>query len=49
MVEAIEAADAIIVGGGNTFRLLQLIQSSNLIEPIRRKVMAGTPYIGINY
>src|SRR4030042_4032510 len=45
-VEAIEAADAIIVGGGNTFRLLQLIQSSNLIEPIRRKVMAGTPYIG---
>jgi dipeptidase E len=45
-VEAVEAADAIVVGGGNTFRLIQLILSNNLIEPVRRKVMAGTPYIG---
>ncbi len=45
-VEAVETANAIIVGGGNTFRLLQLIQSNNLIEPVRKKVMTGTPYIG---
>lgn len=45
-VEAVEAAKAIVVGGGNTFRLLQLLQSNNLIEPVRKKVMAGTPYIG---
>lgn len=45
-VEAVEAADIIVVGGGNTFRLLQLIQNNNLIEPVRKKVMAGTPYIG---
>jgi dipeptidase E len=44
--DAVEAANAIIVGGGNTFRLLQLLQSNNLIEPIRKKVMEGTPYIG---
>lgn len=45
-VEAVEMAEVIIVGGGNTFRLLQLIQKHNLIESIRRKVIAGTPYIG---
>lgn len=45
-VEAIEVADAIVAGGGNTFRLLQLLQSNNLIEPVRKKVMKGTPYIG---
>jgi len=45
-VEAVEAAETIIVGGGNTFRLLQLIQSNNLIEPVRKKVMSGIPFIG---
>jgi len=44
--EAVLAADAIIVGGGNTFRLLQLIQSNNLIVPVRKKIMSGVPYIG---
>ena len=44
--EAVLAADAIIVGGGNTFRLLQLIQSNNLIVPVRKKIMNGIPYIG---
>jgi dipeptidase E len=42
----VEAPDVIIAGEGNTFRLLQLIQSNNLIEPVRKKVMTGTPYIG---
>src|ERR1700755_1878065 len=43
---AIEGTDAIFVGGGNTFRLLKALQDSGLIEPIRRRVRGGTPYIG---
>jgi dipeptidase E len=43
---AIEGTDAIFVGGGNTFRLLKALQDSDLIEPIRRCVRGGTPYIG---
>ncbi len=45
-VKAIEEADAIIVGGGNTWRLVQLLHQNGLMEPIRKKVLAGTPYIG---
>jgi dipeptidase E len=44
--EAIKEADAIFIGGGNTFRLLKALQDLGLLEPIRRKVKAGTPYIG---
>jgi Peptidase E len=45
-VEAVEKAEAIIVGGGNTFRLLQCVQNNGLVDAIRRKVLCGTPYIG---
>lgn len=45
-VKAIHEAQAIIVGGGNTFNLLKMIQENGLIEPVRKKVLAGTPYIG---
>ncbi len=45
-IEAINNAEMIIVGGGNTFNLLKTIQDNGLIEPIRKKVLAGTPYIG---
>lgn len=44
--KAIEEADLIIVGGGNTFHLLKYIQDFELIEPVRKKVESGTPYIG---
>jgi dipeptidase E len=43
---AVEETDAIFIGGGNTFRLLKALQDLELIEPIRRQVMSGTPYIG---
>jgi dipeptidase E len=43
---AVEEADAIFVGGGNTFRLLKGLYDSNLLLPIRQAVEAGTPYIG---
>ncbi|OFX67124.1 MAG: dipeptidase E [Bacteroidetes bacterium GWE2_29_8] len=45
-VDAAKNAEAIIVGGGNTFNLLKLIQENGLIEVIREKVVNGTPYIG---
>src|SRR5438552_16434623 len=44
--EAIDRADAIFIGGGNTFRLLKALQDLELLEPIRRKVKSGAPYIG---
>lgn len=42
----IEQADAIFVGGGNTFRLLKGLHDHALIAPIRARVAAGAPYIG---
>ena len=44
--KAIESAEGIVVGGGNTFQLLKKLQTYNLLEPIRKKVLAGTSYIG---
>jgi dipeptidase E len=43
---AVEKTDAIFIGGGNTFRLLKALQDLDLLEPIRRKVRNGAPYIG---
>ena len=42
----IAAADVIMVGGGNTFKLLSEIYKAQLLDVIRDKVNAGTPYIG---
>lgn len=44
--EAVEQAEAIVVGGGNTWQLVKMIQENNLMEPIRKKVINGTPYVG---
>jgi len=45
-VRAVERAEAIFIGGGNTFRLLDALWRESLIEPIRERVKAGAPYIG---
>ena len=39
-------ADAVFVGGGNTFRLLMTLQNGGYIEPLRRRIRAGMPYMG---
>lgn len=43
---AVEAAEAVVVGGGNSFALLKEMQDNGIIEPIRRRVGEGLPYIG---
>lgn len=44
--QAIEKADAIMVGGGNSFALLQQLYQNNLVEIIRERVRQGMPYVG---
>ena len=45
-IRAVEEAEALFIGGGNTFRLLDSLWRLELIEPIRRRVLSGMPYIG---
>ena len=44
--QAVREAEAIIVGGGNTFHLLRHLYQHELLEPIRDRISAGMPYIG---
>lgn len=45
-IEAINKAEAIIVGGGNTWSLVRSLHENELMGVIRQKVENGTPYIG---
>lgn len=45
-VKAVEDAEVIVIGGGNTFSLAFHLHKLGLIEPIRKKILAGTPFIG---
>lgn len=45
-VTAVNNAQAIAVGGGNTFHLLHQLYQNELIKPIQHKVSTGMPYIG---
>lgn len=44
--QAINNADAVAIGGGNTFHLLHQLYENDLIETIHDKVSQGMPYIG---
>ncbi len=43
---AVLHADAVFVGGGNTFRLLRALYRHELLDAIAERAYAGTPYIG---
>ncbi|WP_445620488.1 dipeptidase PepE [Kushneria sp. Sum13] len=43
---AIRRAEALIVGGGNTFALVSRLYDLNLMDVIRKRVGEGLPYIG---
>lgn len=45
-IEAVQQAEAVFVGGGNTFVLVKQLYETGLMEVIRQKVKAGMPYIG---
>jgi dipeptidase E len=45
-LSALDDAEAIFVGGGNTFRLLETLYETGLFDVVRDRVRSGIPYIG---
>ncbi|WP_299434463.1 dipeptidase PepE [uncultured Maribacter sp.] len=45
-IKAINNAKGIFTGGGNTFVLVSMLYELQLINPLRKKILEGTPYLG---
>jgi dipeptidase E len=45
-IVAIQNAEAIFTGGGNTFVLVDMLYKYNLLDAIQKAVENGTPYLG---
>ena len=45
-IEQLDRADAIFIGGGNTFRLLKKLYDRKLLDTIRKRALDGMPYMG---
>lgn len=45
-VAAVNDAEGVFVGGGNTFVLLRALHEAELLEPLRARALAGMPYMG---
>ena len=43
---AVDEAEVVFIGGGNTFRLLKALYDFGVLDPIRKRVNSGMPYIG---
>ena len=44
--KALEDAQAILVGGGNTFNLLNELYQQDILDTLKNQVTKGTPYVG---
>ncbi len=44
--QALQQAQAVMVGGGNTFALLQRLYQHDLVKELRQLVLQGLPYTG---
>jgi len=44
--QSVKEAQAIFIGGGNTFRLLKSLYDFELLPPIKARVENGMPYLG---
>ena len=42
----LEASECVFVGGGNTFRLIDTLQRTGLLDVLRRRALSGLPYMG---
>ena len=45
-IAAVNEAESIFIGGGNTFRLLKALCDNDVLATIRQRVNEGMPYIG---
>jgi dipeptidase E len=45
-IVAVSKAECIVVGGGNTFRLVQMMHETGIMTAIKEKSLAGVPFIG---
>ena len=45
-VGTVRSADAVAVGGGNTFHLLAAMQRTGVLDAVRARARDGTPYLG---
>ncbi len=45
-LKTIAQADAIFAGGGNTFKLVEMLHKHNLMETIAQRVKSGIPFVG---
>lgn len=45
-IEAVQQAEAIFTGGGNTFELVNQLYKNKLMQVLKTTVNAGTPYLG---
>ena len=45
---AVEAASAVFVGGGNTFRLLSVLRRLGVMDALRQRATHGMPYLGVS-
>ncbi|MDP3443452.1 MAG: Type 1 glutamine amidotransferase-like domain-containing protein, partial [Ignavibacteria bacterium] len=45
-VKAVQEAECIAVGGGNTFHLVAMMHKTGIMSAIREKALSGTPYMG---